>query len=1185
MPEKSFSLDDKYTVEEGQVSLTGVQALVRLPMDQNRRDREAGLKIGTYISGYQGSPLGELYKQFRLAGNLLPAHDIVWEAGINEDIAATAIYGSQLIEQFPHEKFQGVNGIWYGKGPGIDRTGDAFRHANYIGTSPYGAVLALGGDDPACKSSTIPSDSVVAFYDVNFPVLYPGDPTEILVLGLHGLAMSRYSGLWSAMKIVTNVADGGAIIDVYPGMARPELPELEIDGKPFAKSQDPRLIPPYTVEMERQIYYERRMAAMAYARANRLDRIVVRSGSDRLGLVSAGKSYHDLRQALSLLGFGEEDLRQAGIRIYKLGMIAPVEPEGLKEFAQGLEDIMVVEEKRGFSEILIREALYNMPNHPRIVGKLDEEGNTLYPIHGEMGADSIARVLAGWLGKKLGRSDLAERVHWLTEIADRGYEEILTRTPYFCSGCPHNTSTNVLEGDQVGGGIGCHAMATYMDRGVAWLTHMGGEGAPWLGLSHFTEKTHLFQNVGDGTYYHSASKAVEACIASGVNMTFKLLYNAAVAMTGGQPVKGVRAPWEIAEKLITEGATEVVIVPESMEKYARISVGDRISVRPKTEYNQVMMELRKVPGVTMIIFDQQCAAEKRRQRKRGLLETPPQRVFINESVCEGCGDCGVKANCLSVVPVETEYGRKTQIHQSSCNMDYSCLNGDCPAFMTVELGDDAKPVKRQGLAVEPQASLPEPENKVTCEEPYRAMLIGIGGTGVVTVDALLVTAALMEGKYAVHLDQTGLAQKGGAVLSNLIFSDKPLTEPNKISAGSANVCISFDLLATVAPDNLDRFHPGRTVAVANTHKITTAAQVTDVRAKFPELERLKERLGRFTRKDRNLYLDSVAITEALFGDHMPNNIFLVGVAYQAGLIPLEAKGIERAIEINGVAVEQNLKAFRWGRSYVLDTAGVMSLVRGDSDEESDPREKALETLRAHAPGSVEAMERMGARIPSDGRLAALLYPRLAQLILYKNARYARDYLEFVLMVADREHTRTPGRTGLREAAAKWLFKLMAVKDEYEVARLWLHDAAWEKARAAYEGPLKRHVHLHPPLLRALGVKNKIKMGGWVFTVFRMLHGLRGLRGGRLDIFGMSRHRRLERKLPGWYRDLLEGLLPTLNHENHSTALAIAEAPDRIRGYEDIKERTLAETKAEVAQMLDAYHGQPELAPAVGAAGD
>ena len=1184
MSKRTFSLDDRYTVLEGPIAITGVQALVRLPIDQHRRDSAAGLRVGTYITGYQGSPLGELDKQIRMAGHLLPEHDIVWRPGINEDIAAAAIYGSQLLEHFPHQRFAGVNGIWYGKAPGVDRTGDAFRHGNFIGTSTYGSALALGGDDPACKSSTLPSDSTVVFYDLNFPVLYPGDPQEVLELGLHGIAMSRYSGLWSALKIVTNVADGGAIIDVHPEMAVPVIPELEIDGKPFRKIQDVRLIPPYTVEIERQIFYERMVAAMAYARANRLDRIVVHTPSDRIGLVSSGKSFKDLMQALAMLGFGEEDLRQAGIRIYKLGMIAPVEPEGIKEFAHGLEEILVVEEKRGFSEILIRGALYNQPGHPAVHGKYDAHGRSLFPIHGEMGADQIARILAGYLAQRLGRPDLLERVKWLVDISERSYEDIMPRTPYFCSGCPHNTSTTLPEDEVAGGGIGCHAMAAYMERGITWLTHMGGEGAPWIGLEPFTEKQHMFQNVGDGTYYHSASKAVEACIASGVNMTFKLLYNSAVAMTGGQDVFGARSTTDLARKLVTEGAARVVIVPEQMENYPKKRLGEKITLRPKTEYNRVMLELREVPGVTVIIFDQECAAEKRRKRKRGLMETPRQRVFINESVCEGCGDCGVKSNCLSVVPVETGYGRKTQIHQSSCNMDYSCLNGDCPSFMTVELGDGAKPVKRQGLAAGLEAVLPEPAHKVTAERPYKAMLIGIGGTGVVTVDALLVTAARIEGKYAVHLDQTGLAQKGGAVLSNLILSDRPVVESNKIAAGEADLCLAFDMLATVSPDNLNRFHPERTVVVANVAQIATPEVITDFHKRFPELERLQNRLNRYTVKERNVYLNSVAVTEALFGDHMPNNVFLVGVAYQSGLLPLEAKSIEQAIEANRVAVEQNLNAFRWGRKYVLDRKSVLDLIRG-GEAEASPRDAALDKLRRYGPGKLAAFEALETRFPQGERLSALLYPRVADLILYQSEAYAAQYLDFVRRIADEEHSRTAGRTALREAVAKWLFKLMAIKDEYEVARLWLQDPAWQQAASQFEGKVKRYVHLHPPLLRKLGLERKIKLGDWFFPLFRLLHAMRRLRGTALDLFNLSRHRRLERSLIGWYRGLIEEVLPALTHENHALAVALAETPDGIRGYEEIKERTLAETRVEVERLLDAYRNRKDLAMAAQAGGD
>ena len=1177
----TFTLDDKYTLTEGKVLLTGIQALVRLPLDQHRADQAAGLRTGTFISGYQGSPLGELDKQMRLAGKHLKEHQVVFEPGINEDVAATAIYGTQFLESFPHANYDGIVGIWYGKAPGVDRTGDAFRHAQFIGTSTHGAALALGGDDPACKSSTIPSDSTIAFYDFFMPTLYPADPQDVLTMGLHAIAMSRYSGLWSALKIVTNVADGGAIIEVHPGMGRPTLPQLEINGKPYAKTQDFRLIPPNTVELERLIHYERMVAARAYAAANGLDRVTVRAAGDRIGLVSAGKSYTDLIQALEALGLDERALNAAGIRLYKLGMIAPLEPEGLIRFADGLKEVLVVEEKRGFAEVQIRDLLYNRAQRPLVYGKYDERGQPLFPIHDEMQPDQIARILAGWLAPRLKRPDLIERTRWLEDIAERKIEPVMPRTPYFCSGCPHNTSTQVNAGDAVGGGIGCHAMASYMNRGIVWLTHMGGEGAPWMGVSPFTEREHIFQNVGDGTYAHSASKAVEACIASGVNITFKLLYNAAVAMTGGQRVVGIPEPVPLAEKLAAQGARKIVIVPEDMARYAVFLAdkgegeenGDglraRISVRPKSEYARVQEELKRVKGTTVIIFDQQCAAEKRRQRKRGLLATPNRRVVINAAVCEGCGDCGVKSNCLSVFPLETEYGRKTMIHQSSCNMDYSCLKGDCPSFMTLELGEGTRPVRRKGLAVDDDRPLPEPAEKVASERPYKAMLIGIGGTGVVTVDALLTTAALIDGKYCLHLDQTGLAQKGGAVLSNFIVADGPITHSNKISAGEADLLIAFDVLAAVSQDNLHRFHPERTVAVVNTAKLPTAQAVTNVNVAVPPSSLLAERLNRFTRRAKNLYLNSEEIAEALFGDHMANNVFLLGVAYQAGLIPLSSRSIEEAIRANAVAVEQNLKAFRWGRKYVLEPQAILDLIRGE--EEVDAKTAAARKLARFAPGQAAAFERLQAEYPAGDALAELLHPRVADLILYQGAAYAGRYLAQLRKVSAEEARRTPGRDELTRSVARWLFKLMAIKDEYEVARLWLQDPAFEQAKAAYSGRLRRFVHLHPPLLKALGLKNKLKLGEWFMPAFRLLYALRGVRGTALDLFGASAHRRWERRLVGWYTSQIDALLPQLSAENHATAVAIARLPDHIRGYDSVKEQTIRETEAKLAALLEQFN--------------
>lgn len=1177
MTTPTFSLTDKYTKTEGQIAITGLQALVRLPMEQYWRDQASKIRTGTFITGYQGSPLGDVDRQMKGAGGLLKDHNIHFESGINEDIAATAIYGTQMLEMFPHSQVDGIVGMWFGKGPGIDRTGDAFRHASYLGTSKNGAALVLGGDDPACKSSTIPSDSVVALYDVNFPTFYPANPEEVLEFGLHGIALSRYSGLWSALKIVTNVADGGAIIDVGPGLAPVVLPELEFNGKPFDKAQIPSLLSIASLENERKIYYERMEAAMAYIRVNKLDKIMVQGKQDKIGLVAAGKTYNDTIQALETLGLGTEELKSLGIRIYKLAVIAPVEPQGLWDFAEGLEEILVVEEKRGFTEILIRDALYNKTNAPRVYGKRDATGGHLFPGIYEMQVDQIARILADYLAEKFNRPEIKEQAAWLEEIEQRPVEMIPPRTPYFCSGCPHNTSTTLPEGDVAGGGIGCHAMAMMMNRNVMWLTHMGGEGAPWIGLSPFVDKDHIFQNVGDGTYFHSASKAVEALVASGQNITFKILYNAAVAMTGGQSVVGQRSPADLALQLSAEGVKKIVVVAEDIkayrQKYPNAVTGGTISLEPKSKYNAVMEDLREIKGVTAIIFDQQCAAEKRRERKRGIQPTPKQRVFINPSVCEGCGDCGVKSNCLSVVPIQTEFGRKTAIHQSSCNMDYSCLQGDCPAFMTIELKAGAKPVKKTGVAAHISAGeLPEPAHKADLEKPYKILMVGVGGTGVVTADALLVTAALMEGRYAVHLDQTGLAQKGGAVVSNLTLSEKPVTQSNKISAGETDLLVAFDILAALSRESTGRFHPERTTAVVNTTKMSTAQEVTDIHTQAPSSGALKEKLDLVTRTARNTYLRAEDISEALFGDHMATNLFMLGVAYQSGLLPLAAESLEQAISANGVFVEQNHQAFRWGRMFIHQPEMVNELM--DGSKPTDPKAEAKSLLQSGAPGSLPAFETMLASSPEP--LKDLMAPRLAGLILYQNIAYAQGFLDEVKTAFEAERQATPGKAdagGFAAKMAKGLFKLMAYKDEYEVARLWLTDPIWEKVGAMYDQKPRRYFQLHPPLLKSLGMKDKIRLGAWFTPVMGLLARAKRLRGTPFDVFGYAKHRSEERALIGWYQTLMQEATDSLTPETHATALALAFLPDGIRGYENLKTKNIAQAKAEAENLLETLRTQ------------
>ena len=950
-----------------------------------------------------------------------------------------------------------------------------------------------------------------------------------------------------------------------PGDRRP--PVREATGHAAA--------PPYSIELERQIFSERTAAALAYIHANGLDSIRCASPGDRIGLVAAGKPYRDLRLALGLLGLDEAALDRLGIRVLKLGCIAPIEPRRLREFAQGLEEIIVVEDKRGFIETQIRQVLYNLPDRPLVAGKETPGGESLFPMHGELEGHDMARILGAYLEHRLpGAVPAAKLAHLRAgaesaELATK-LPATLPRTPYFCSGCPHNRSTQLPEGsDFAGGGIGCHAMAMWMDRGVSWLPQMGGEGACWIGLAPFTEQEHVFQNVGDGTYAHSASKAIEACIAADLHMTFRILYNSAVAMTGGQDAVGLLSSMGVAKQLQLQGMKRVVLVTEDLDLFPHRD-DSGVEIRHRRDYDQVLKELRAIKGPTAVVYDQQCAAEKRRERKRGIQATPKQRVYINPAVCEGCGDCAAKSNCLSVAPLETEYGRKTQIHQSSCNLDYTCIEGDCPAFMTVELAEGTKPVRRAAAAPLAEDETPEPVRQLPDDATFRALLVGIGGTGVVTVDAILVTAALMEGRYAVHLDQTGLAQKGGAVVSNLLLSRAPIPRANKLGDGEADLALSFDLLATIAPDNLKRFSQETTAVVGNTAGISPAAVITDSSARMPPLDELRKRLALFTDSDRSYFVDAEAATERLLGNSVTGNIFLVGAAYQQGLLPLQARFIEQALAANGVAVEDNIQAFRYGRLSVADPERfrrAAGLAEPEAPTAAAAVDASRERLARWAPKLLPELDRRLASAPRGGSLDRLLPGRLADLLLYGGGSFAERYLRFVGDVAAAEESRLPGHTAVREAAARYGFKLLAVKDEYEVARLWLQDPTWNQVARDYAGSLTRQVLLHPPTLRRFGWKRKIRFGAWSRPVFRLLYAARGLRGTPLDIFGGTRHRRLERALFDWYRDLLHRAIDRLDAASAPLVVEAANLPDAIRGYEDVKERTVATAKTRAKQVL------------------
>ena len=1166
----ALQLDEKYTLLEGRVYLTGIQALVRLPLDQQRRDARAGLHTGTFISGYEGSPLAGYDLTLARAARLLQEHHIVHWPGVNEELAATAVMGSQIFQLLPQPKFQGVNGIWYGKGPGVDRCGDVFKHANFGGTGTNCGAIILGGDDHNSKSSTLPHQSDFAYVSAGVPVLYPSNIQEFLDFGLHGFAMSRLSGCWVALKLVTNLCDGGSMVEVAPDYPHIIVPEVIIDGKLFEKKLDVTFLPPGTIDLERRLFYERHEAVRAYARANMLNRIEEHTGDDRLGLVSAGKSYADLRQALLDMGLDSATLQRLGIRVLRLGMIYPFDQEIVQRFATGLEEIIVVEEKRSFVETQLRECLYGMSNHPRIVGKCTETGAPLFPMHGEGDADMIVERIGPRL-QRLGEAPgIAARLAILHAIKVRQYTPFLGRKPNYCSGCPHNRSTRMLEGQITGGGIGCHGMGGLIEqpaRHTSYLTQMGGEGLPWVGASAFTDTKHIFQNIGDGTYFHSGSQALRACVTAGVNMTFKLLYNGAVAMTGGQDAQGGMSIPQLTHSLAAEGVKKIIVVSEAPQRWRHARLAPIASLAPRENFFEAMQELEATPGVTVLIHDQQCAAEKRRERKRGIQVEPHVFALINEEVCEGCGNCGEVSNCMSLHPVETEFGVKTRIHQSSCNKDYSCLDGDCPSFLTVEVepGTGLRPKKPPVLEA---TAMPEPATKATIGDAYAIYIPGVGGTGVVTVNALLCYAALMEGKSLLNLDQTGLAQKGGAVLSNVILTEGQASASNKVGMGTADLYLVLDALGGVSPANLDRAHAQRTVAVVNTTPSPTGEMIRNNSLLFPTAGAIRRTIDAYTRQDRNVYLDAGTIAENLFSDHMATNIFLMGVAYQAGLLPLKAESIESAIELNGVSIQQNQQAFRYGRRYVCDPQAVLDVALPRSKNAMEERAAALHRLGTKQADAYQQLLERCRHL--DAEAQRMLAIRIGELIDYQDVAYATVYVDFVLHVAARETDACPGHTELTQAVIRSLYKLMAYKDEYEVARLHLKGDWREQLNDMFERPLTRSYHFHPPLLRAMGLKRKLKLGPWFDRPLRLLLKMKRLRGGFLDIFGYAHIRRQERQLIAWYRQTIETLLPHLEDNNHALAVVIANAPDGIRGYEDIKLRRLAETKDLVAQHLTRF---------------
>ncbi|MTD59228.1 indolepyruvate ferredoxin oxidoreductase family protein [Amycolatopsis sp. RM579] len=1147
-----MSLGDRYVLTAGRMQLTGIQALARLPIDQHRRDTTAGHRTATFISGYEGSPLAGYDLELNRIRELLEANDVTFKPGLNEEAAATAVQGSQLANTLDGANHDGVMGMWYGKAPGLDRASDAIRHGNLMGAHPTGGALVVVGDDPAAKSSSVPCSSEFTFADLAIPFLYPADSQDVLDLGLHAVELSRASGLWVGLKIVTAVADGSSTVDLSMLDQHDGLPALP----PGAKNHVPtaRLLQPTLGPLERDLLTTRLRIAREYAAMNGLNRIVGRGGEDRIGIVAGGRTWQDLLATLRKLGIGPADLGASPVRLLKIGMPWPLEPNVVTDFASGLDEVLVLEEKRPFIEAAFRDILYGVAGAPRITGKSDPDGRDLVPSWGELDVD----VLAPRVHRRLSAHGLAlhdpDR-----EPSSPGGRTLLPmaadtkRAPYFCSGCPHNSSTKPSGDSLVGGGIGCHSMVLLMDEAqvgtVTGLTQMGGEGLQWVGMSPFLDRDHFVQNLGDGTFDHSGSLAIRAAVASGVNMTYRLLYNSAVAMTGGQQAVSGMSLERIVQVLRAEGVARIIVTTEDLKRYRRTKLPSDVVVWHRDRIEEAQRELAATAGVTVLVHDQECATEKRRKRKRGLLETPQTRVFINERICEGCGDCGRKSNCLSVQPVGTELGRKTQIHQSSCNVDYSCLKGDCPAFMTVTPGRQS--AKRSTLPALAPDDVPPPSPAVPTTG-FGVRLTGVGGTGVVTVSQVLTTAGLLAGWTARSLDQTGLAQKGGAVVSDVRFHRTETGDSNKLSQGECDLYLGCDVLVAADPVHLAVASADRTIAVVNTAQVPTGRMVSDVSQDFPDIDGLVATIAERARAGGEFF-DAEETVLALFDNDQFTNIFMVGVGFQKGAIPLPSTAIEEAIRLNGVAVEKNLQAFRRGRQYVADPAALRAAVEASGGDATGPLDR-------------------WAALPGESELDRIVRTRSEDLVAYQSPRYANRYRVAIEAVRAKEEAVLAGSTALAEAAARYLHKLMAYKDEYEVARLALDPAIDAELASRFGEGATASWHLHPPALKAMGMDRKLRLGPWFRPAFTVLRGMRRVRGTRWDVFGRAQVRVVERELILDYLNLLQRFTEDLTPDSHSTAVALAELPDVVRGYEDLKLDNVAhyrETQAALLQQFDA----------------
>ena len=1154
----SVSLDDKYTATSGAIFLSGIQALVRLPMLQRLRDQAAGLNTAGFISGYRGSPLGGLDENLWKAKAQLEAHHVQFVPGVNEDLAATAVWGSQQVDLIGPAKYDGVFAMWYGKGPGVDRCGDVFKHMNHAGTSKHGGVLLVAGDDHGAYSSTLPHQSDHLFSASMIPLLYPCNVQEYLDLGIHGWAMSRFSGCTVAFKALADTVESSASVDADPFRVEVKIPHdfvMPEGGLNARLSSIPLGQQARNQEALMQDY--KIYAALAYARENKLNHTTIDSPNARLGIIASGKSYLDVLEALEELGIDETMAAEVGLRLFKVAMPWPLEPDSVREFAQGLDEILVVEEKRQIVEYQLKEQLYNWRDdvRPRVIGKFDEKGEWVAPrgewlltSKADFSVSQVARVIASRIARLISdpvTCDLIKARLSFLDAKDAVLKKAVDtpfRPAFYCSGCPHNTSTKVPDGSLALAGIGCHVMATSIYPEMNKLTtHMGGEGAPWIGQAAFSTLPHVFQNLGDGTYFHSGYLAIRAAQAARVNITYKILYNDAVAMTGGQPVDGLITVPMMAQQVAAEGVARIALVTEDLSRYLdRSNLPTHLTLHDRKDMDAVQRELREIPGVSVLIYDQTCAAEKRRRRKKGEYPDLPKRMVINDAVCEGCGDCGVQSNCVSILPKETEFGRKRTIDQSSCNKDYSCAKGFCPSFVTVE-GGSLKKTRTGTSKTDDFGPLPEPVLPA-CDAPYNILINGIGGTGVITVGALMGMAAHLEGKGASVLDMTGMSQKNGSVTSHVKIAATPAQiRAQRIATGEADLILGCDMLTAGAQDAVSKMRPGRSLAVVNLHEQPpgTFAQNADWQYPTAQVRQLiEESVGGAEAAD---FIDATRLATALMGDSIAANLFMLGYAWQKGRIPLTEAALLRAIELNGVGIEANKKSFLWGRRAAVDVRRVTQIA---------------------TPSQAIVMQ-----LPQS--LDSVLKKRVEFLTAYQDAAYAQGYLTLVNQVRDRENVLGLGQK-LSLAVAKSYFKLLAYKDEYEVARLYTDGRFVEQLQQQFDGNFSVKFNLAPPLFAkkdAQGHLIKAEFGSWMWRAFKLLAKAKGLRGGAFDLFGYTAERRMERALIVDYREVLAGLLVNLTADNYAGSVELASLPEKIRGFGHVKERAVASYRQDQARLL------------------